>query len=256
MNVQVAFSDRSFRTPWDVSGPSRVDAVYVPEHFKLPESHLRRLLSTPRAGNLVTVHEDGPDATLVPFWFDEQRNRLVTHLVRNNPQARRALIGPAMVVLDEADAYVSPLWYATNPAMPNVPTWDYITIHVWGAMHLDHSPEASLTAARALTSRMGDGESLDLVGEEKLRRMARSIVAVEVDAERIEGKAKMSQNRHPDDVRSLITALDEQGETTLVNYLREVSLPHAEARYAMIRDLRGAQTVDAALTNADTFSQP
>ena len=60
--------------------------MYVPRHFQLPEDYARALLSRPGAGNLVTVHDTGPEATMVPFYFDEERNALVTHLVKNNPQ--------------------------------------------------------------------------------------------------------------------------------------------------------------------------
>lgn len=217
--------------------------MYVADHFRLPDEHVRQLLRTPRAGNLVTVHEDGPDATLVPFFLDEQRNRLVTHLVRNNPQALRPTTGPAMVVLDVADAYVSPRWYATHQTLPTVPTWDYITIHVWGRMHVDASPQAALQAARTLTEHF-EAEVLDEVGKQRLARMAKAIVAVEVEAERIEAKAKMSQNRHPDDIRSLAEALERQGEQALVDYLRTVSLPHAEARQSLVGQLRGGRAVD------------
>lgn len=224
--------------------------MYVPEHFRLPDEHVRELLRSAGAGNLVTSHADGPDATLVPFYFDEARNQLVTHLVRNNPQATRELIGPALVVLDQADAYVSPLWYATNDKLPNVPTWDYITVHVWGTLHVDGSPEAALEAARALTQRMEATDVLAAVGDEKLARMARSIVAVRVDVERVEAKAKMSQNRHPDDIRSLADALETAGETELVDYLRRVSLPHAEARFALIGELRGARALSTPVSGS------
>lgn len=218
--------------------------MYVADHFRLPDEHVRQLLRTARAGNLVTVHEDGPDATLAPFFLDEQRNRLVTHLVRNNPQARRPTTGPAMVVLDVADAYVSPRWYATHKALPTVPTWDYITIHVWGRMHVDASPQAALLAARTLTEHF-EAEVLDEVGEQRLARMAKAIVAVEVEVDRVEAKAKMSQNRHPDDIRSLAEALESQGEQVLVDYLRTVSLPHAEVRQELVGELRGGRAVDA-----------
>lgn len=227
------------------------EGMYVPNHFRLPDEYTSHLLTTARAGNLVTCHDDGPDATLVPFFHDAERDVLVTHLVRNNPQAVRPVNGPAMVVLDEADAYVSPLWYATNEKLPNVPTWDYITVHVWGTMRVDPSPAAALEAARRLTGQFEGGDVLDMVGQQKLERMSRSIVAVEVSVERIEGKAKMSQNRHPDDIRSLAEALEASGESELVNYLRTVSLPHAEERYALISELRGGKAVDVRLSPAD-----
>ena len=215
--------------------------MYVPRHFSLPEDYTRKLLAQPRVGNLVTVHAAGPEATMAPFYVDEGANALVTHLVKNNPQVAEPIIGPGLVILDDVDAYVSPRWYATNAVKPNVPTWDYITIHVRGAVRIDSNSEAALTADRRLTEVMEDDDVLTPVGQDKLRRMARAIVAVEVSLEEVRGKAKMSQNRHPDDIRSLIAALEEQGQDVLVNYLRTVSLPYAEERLATITALRGAR---------------
>ncbi|VEG26023.1 FMN-binding negative transcriptional regulator [Actinomyces howellii] len=218
--------------------------MYVPQHFELGAERTRALLVTPGVGNLVTVHDQGPLATLVPFYLDESRDVLVTHLVRNNPQVREPMTGPGMVLLDDVDAYVAPAYYATNEETPNVPTWDYVTVHVWGPVHVDPSPQRSLEVAQALTQRMEREDVLTPVGRDKLERMARAIVAVEVGIERVQGKAKMSQNRHPDDVRSLIDHMERLGEHDIVRFLQEVSLPYAEARFATIARLRGARSLE------------
>lgn len=213
--------------------------MYVPQHFELSEDRTRALLARPGVGNLVTVHDSGPIATLVPFYLDQERNTLVTHLVRNNPQVGEPVTGPGMVIFDELDAYVAPHYYATNDVMPNVPTWDYVTVHVWGRVSIDPSADAALEAAVRLTTLMESGDVLTAVGRDKLERMARAIVAVEVSVDRVQGKAKMSQNRHPEDVRSLIAEMERQGHNDMVRFLREVSLPYAEKRFATIDRLRG-----------------
>lgn len=214
--------------------------MYVAKHFEIPDDYLAGLLGRVRAGNLVTVHESGPQATFVPFHLETHGTGqvLVTHLMRINPQAVEPVTGPALVIIDIDDAYVSPAWYATNKDLPNVPTWDYITIHVTGEVRFTADPGAAFEAARELTSRMEPPEVLEAVGEEKLRKMARAIVRAEVAVEKIQGKAKASQNRHPDDVSSLLAHLEREGETELVRYLREVALPHASERFGMIHDLR------------------
>lgn len=231
--------------------------VHVPDHFRLPDERLSELLRTVRAGNLVTVHPDGPLATFVPFHLEERAGKqvLVTHLVRNNPQVRTPHTGPCMVILDITDAYISPLWYATNDELPNVPTWDYVTIHAWGALTIDLEPAAALRAARELTHRIEAPGVLEKVGETKLALMSRAIVGVEVEVDRIEAKAKMSQNRHPEDLRSLIAHLDETGARDVARYLREVSLPHAERRFSTIERLqtRGRQ-VEAHASTTDPAS--
>lgn len=217
--------------------------MYVAQHFRLPQDHLASVLEQPRVANLVTIHDDGPRATLVPVFHElrEGRHLFRTHLVRNNPQAREPITGPGMVIIDVADAYVSPAWYATNEHLPNVPTWDYITVHARGAVRIDFDPLAALEDAAELTRRMGEGWVLEQVGEEKLSRMARAIVGVELEADSIEAKAKMSQNRHPDDVLSLIAEYERQGRDDMAAYLRDVSLPYARARLALIQETREAE---------------
>ncbi len=217
--------------------------MYVAQHFEIPDDYLTELLGRVRAGNLVTVHESGPQATLVPFHMEthETGQVLVTHLMRNNPQAVEPVTGPALAIIDIDDAYVSPAWYATNKDLPNVPTWDYITIHVTGEVRFTADPGAALEAARELTSRMEPPEILEAVGEKKLRAMARAIVRAEIAVEKIQGKAKASQNRHPDDVSSLLAHLERKGETELVRYLREVALPHATERFGMVHELRAGR---------------
>lgn len=217
--------------------------MYVPRHFSLPEDYTRRLLARPGAGNLVTVHDFGPEATMVPFYLDEERGALMTHLVRNNPQVTEPITGPGLVILDDVDAYVSPRWYATNKVKANVPTWDYITIHVRGPVSIDPEPAAALDVARRLTGAMEHEDVLASVGEDKLARMARAIVAVGVGVEQVRGKAKMSQNRHPDDIRSLADEFERQGEVRMADFLRTVSLPYAEERFATLARLRGLRTI-------------
>ena len=180
---------------------------------------------------------------MVPFYFDEERNALVTHLVKNNPQVVEPVRGPGLVILDDVDAYISPHWYVTNEVKANVPTWDYITIHVRGEVRIDPGSEAALIAATRLTDMMEADDVLTPVGQDKLRRMARAIVAVEVSAAEVRGKAKMSQNRHPDDIRGLADELEKRGETRMAEFLRTVSLPYAEQRFAVLARLRGARAL-------------
>lgn len=212
--------------------------MYVADHFRIPDDRVADILATPRVANLVTVHPDGPRATLAPFHLDQANNALVTHLVRNNPSVTEPIVGPGLVILDVADAYVSPHHYVTNIAMPNVPTWDYITVHVTGPITIDDSPAAALAAAKDLTLHFESEDALEAVGDRRLQIMSKAIVRVSVALDKVEAKAKMDQKRHPDDIRSLIEAMEDQGEDAMVEYLRNVSLPHAEARFALVTELR------------------
>ena len=212
-------------TPGDsLETAGRLNGVYVAKHHEVPADRLAQLLARVHAGNLITVHESGLQATFVPFHLEQRRSGqvLVTHLVRNNPQAVEPIVGDALVILDVDDAYISPSWYATNESLPNVPTWDYITIHIGGPVRVLTSPDESLAAARALTLRMEQPAVLEAVGEQKLHKMARAIVGVEVLVRRVEAKAKAGQHRHPDDLRSVDTA----AVSCLLRFYHRFSVDH------------------------------
>ena len=218
--------------------------MYVPDHFSLSAEQAREVLAHPRAANLVTHHASGLHATLTPFFRVDrggEHGTLVTHLVRNNPQVREPVDGEALVIVDLDDAYVSPEWYPTQVNLADVPTWDYITVHAWGEMTVHDDPEWALGAARELTGLHEPASLLEAVGEERLARMARAIVGVEVRLTRVVGKAKMSQNRHPVDVEAVGDALGERGHEELAGFVRDVSLPDAQARYKLLADLREAR---------------
>lgn len=214
--------------------------MYVPDHFALTPEQAHEILSRKQAANLVTHHASGLHATLAPFFHVEggEFGTLVTHLVRTNPQAREPIDGEALVILDVDDAYISPAWYPTAAASPEVPTWDYITVHAWGEMTVHDDPEWALRAASALTTRYESDAVLHAVGPERLERMARAIVGAEVRLTRVVGKAKMSQNRHPVDVAGVAEALAERGHDDLAGFMRDVSLPYARGRYELLADLR------------------
>lgn len=215
--------------------------MYVPDHFALTAEQSHEILSAPRAANLITHAASGLHATLVPFFHVDrggEHGTLITHLVRTNPQARETPDGEALVIMDVDDAYVSPAWYPTNVDQPDVPTWDYITVHAYGELTLHDDPEWALAAARELTGIHEPESVLAEVGEARLERMARAIVGVEVRLTRVIGKAKMNQNRHPVDVAGVADALGEQGHEEMAGFLREVSHPYAEARYQLLADLR------------------
>ena len=114
---------------------------------------------------------------------------------------------------------------------------------VRGPVSIDADPAAALDVARRLTGAMEREDVLAPVGEDKLARMARAIVAVGVGVEQVRGKAKMSQNRHPDDIRSLADEFERHGEPRMAEFLRTVSLLYAKQRFATLARLRGAKSL-------------
>lgn len=222
--------------------------MYVPEHFALSDDEIVSILASMGAGDLVTVHEDGPDATFLPFHYDPEpaadapHGRLLTHMARNNGQWSRPRVAPSLVIVHAGDHYVSPSDLpGHDDARAIVPTWDYITVQAFGTLVVHDDVTWLRSQLNAITDRheaaIGATWRVDDPPAAYVNRMIRAIVGAELRIERWVGKAKMSQNKTPEDVAAEIAALERQGRSDLAAYKRYISLPHAIARRELMAEV-------------------
>ena len=131
--------------------------MYVPAHFAVTDHEVHELLHHHGAADLVTATADGLIATFLPFVFDPaigDRGALLGHVARNNDQWRRPAIGESLVIVRGPDAYVSPSWYATKAQHGRVvPTWNYVTAHVYGRLVVHDDPAWVESLVRRLTEK-------------------------------------------------------------------------------------------------------
>ena len=194
--------------------------MYVPAHFAAAETDVRDLLENHGAADLITSTSKGLLASFLPFHFDPTvgtKGALLGHLARNNDQWRQPPIGDAMVIVRGPDAYVSPSWYASTAEHGRVvPTWNYITAHVYGALVVHDDPEWLDVLVRRLTERHESGIeqpwSVDDAPPKFIAGQLRAIVGLELIISRIEAKLKLSQNRPEPDVDGVISGLRRQGD--------------------------------------------
>jgi transcriptional regulator len=185
--------------------------MYIPAHFAAPDGLLPALLAGGALADLVTAGPDGLDSTPLPLILSEDGRALQGHVARTNPQWRSDGV-PALVILRGADAYVSPTWYeSTREHGRVVPTWNYEVVHVHGRLVVHDDPEWTLALVEQLTAlheapfdppwRVADAPPEFIAGQ------LRAIVGVEVLIERVEAKAKLSQNRTAADQAGVVAAL-------------------------------------------------
>jgi transcriptional regulator len=201
--------------------------MYVPQHFQATDDELRALLDR-GAGDLVTLTDQGLVATFLPFLYDAEAGEhgtLLGHLARNNDQWRREARGESLVILHGPDAYVSPSFYPSRVENPRVvPTWNYLTAHVYGTLVVHDDVEW----LRALVTRLTETHeayepvkwSVDDAPAAHIEGQLRAIVGIELRVTRIEVKAKMSQNRPAVDVPEIIAGLTARGDVPTADAVR------------------------------------
>ncbi len=206
--------------------------MYVPPHFSITDpAALHRILRDHPLGALVTSGPQGLDANHLPFEFDGKRGPLGTltaHVARANPLVRLCSndVGEVLVIFRGQESYVSPNWYPSKHETHRlVPTWNYEVVHVHGRLRLLDEERfvrgvvARLTreheASEPRPWKMGDSPP------EYIAQMLQAIVGIEVEITRLEGKAKLSQNREPRDRLQAADELRARGKQALAEAMRQ-----------------------------------
>jgi transcriptional regulator len=195
--------------------------MYVPAHFAASPETVQGLLTRPGAANLVTMTSRGLLATLLPFVYDPDaggHGALQGHLARNNPQWSAPAVGEGLAIIQGADAYISPSWYASKAEHGRVvPTWNYTTLHVYGRLVVHDDPDWLAGQVRRLTGVHEAGLdhpwSVDDAPGQYITGQLRAIVGIELEITRIEAKAKLSQNRPEADIDGVVAGLTASGQT-------------------------------------------
>ena len=196
--------------------------MYVPQHFSVNDlTHLHEVIRRNSFG-IVTSEVDGqPMATHLPFMIDPARGpngTLLAHMARQNPHWR-AFDGKSevLVIFSGPHGYISPGWYDKRPA---VPTWNYVAVHAYGVPLVRDDPAESRAHLGQLASIHEAGRAnpwhIDDEPTDFIDKMVPGVVAFEIPIARIEGKAKLSQNRTGDRAK-VISALRADGQTALAD---------------------------------------
>ena len=200
--------------------------MYIPAHFAADAGAVDELLARHGAADLITLTDDGLLATMLPFVYEPtagEHGTLYGHVARNNGQWRKTALGESLAIVRGPDAYVSPSWYAAKAEHGRVvPTWNYVTAHVYGRLLVHDDPAWVEDVVRRLTGKheaarlASPGQakpwSVDDAPRAFVEGQLRAIVGLELQITRIEAKAKLSQNRPVGDIAGIVGGLSARGE--------------------------------------------
>jgi len=199
--------------------------MYTPTAFAVTDlDTLHSQIEAHGLATMVTMTPDGLIASYLPLLLDRARGpqgTLVGHLARANPQATRSDTSvPALAMFQGIDGYISPSIYATKHQTGKaVPTWNYTAIHAYGTATFFSDPDRLLDVVTRLTDKHEATRPVPWAVSDAPRDfidgMLRAIVGVEIPIDRLEGKAKLSQNRPPVDHEGIVSGLQAEGRADL-----------------------------------------
>ena len=187
--------------------------MYIPTLYR--EEDREKILEFLKQNNfpaLVTYDGEKPTATHLPVEVLENENGSLTilgHMSRANPQWRSFGEQEVLLIFQGAHTYISPRWYDHV----NVPTWNYMMVHVYGKVRLVEGEEL-----RSLLSRLVKNHeeptaySLEALPQDFVQKEMNGVVGFAVDVTRIDAGYKLSQNRNDGDHENIIRELEGRGD--------------------------------------------
>ncbi|MFY0546006.1 FMN-binding negative transcriptional regulator [Brevibacillus sp. H7] len=169
--------------------------MYMPEHFTMEDVTVAyHVIQENSFATLFSIHKGMPFATHLPLLLNKEQTYLYGHFARPNPQWQDIQNQTVLAVFHGPHCYISPSWYETNQA---VPTWNYVTVHVYGQVELiedEHELMSSLNDMVLKYEAPDSSYRLQDVDAEFLSAMNKGVQGFKIKIDRIEGKAKLSQN--------------------------------------------------------------
>jgi transcriptional regulator len=186
----------------------------------------------------ITVHQGEALVTHLPLIYHTDEScfgYLIGHLDRHNPQAQYLNEGREnmQAIFHGPDTYISPTRYST----PQLPTWNYIKVHVSGPVTIlgeDETKQSLITMTDLMETNQlngkapGDSEERFILREDdnRMAKLLPHILGFKLKIERWEGKYKLSQDKNATDRAGAREALAHSAQTRLEGYLDNIYAQH------------------------------
>ena len=185
--------------------------MYIPKYYR--EEDRQEILAFLKQNNfpaLVTFDGERPIATHTPVEVVEDESGKVTiyaHISRANPQWKTFDQQEMLLIFQGAHTYISPRWYGHV----NVPTWNYMIVHVYGNVRFLQGDELYALLSRLIGAHeVNTGYSLESLPQDFVQKEMKGVVGFAIDVTRIDAGYKLSQNRNDEDHENIIRELNKR----------------------------------------------
>jgi transcriptional regulator len=195
--------------------------MYIPKHFAEPKIDvMHELMRAHPLTTLITLSSAGLNANHIPFLLSPEPapyGTLRGHVARANPVwTDFAKSTEVLAIFHGPEHYITPSWYATRQETGKVvPTWNYITVHAYGALRVVDDARWLRAQLAALTAQNEAGFAqpwkITDAPHEYTEKLIGSIVGIEIVISKLYGKWKLSQNQPAQNRTGVIAGLESLG---------------------------------------------
>lgn len=172
--------------------------MYVPTSFQWNDKEeIIAFIRQYNFGILISVLNGLPIATHIPFIYDENEidtPHLLGHISIHNPQVHTMNETNILAVFHGPHAYVSPALYSQKN---NVPTWNYMAVHVYGKFFtIENENEVEMILRKTILHHEPNFlEQWKQLPVEYKGLMKRELRAFRIKITKMEAQKKLSQNK-------------------------------------------------------------
>ena len=188
--------------------------MYIPKINKLTEQEtIYRFMQENSFAIIVSELNGEIIATHMPVELEENdkgEKVLRSHMAKQNPQWNNfEKAEQLLVIFNGPHTYISSSWYDHV----NVPTWNYIAVHVYGKPRILDEEETIGVLTRLVNRYENASEKpfkMENLSEDYLQSHLKALVAFEISIDRIDAKQKLSQNRNEHNYDLVINELNKR----------------------------------------------
>jgi transcriptional regulator len=191
-------------------------SMYIPGLFRLSDTEeIRELIKENGFGILINSRNGKLCATHLPMLLVKdkyQKDILTGHISKANPQWKEfETTNEVLVIFHGNHSYISSSWYDHE----NVPTWNYLAVHIYGTIEITEGPELIEELSRMVDkyeASMLNPVSVERMSKNFVESEVKGIVGFKISISEIHGAGKLSQNRDDKNYEQIIDGLENQGD--------------------------------------------
>lgn len=189
--------------------------MFIPKEYEITDhAVVTAFIRRYNFGIIVTANDDVPIATHLPFHISEQDGKMVlsAHFARANTQWKGIEDKQVLVIFSQPHAYISPSLYDKEQ---NVPTWNYVAIHVYGKATIITDTEKGFGMLEQMMQQSEPAymEQWQRLDEAYKTRLYKGIVLVEIEVDAVKAAGKLSQDKTTAEQQRIADTLYKSGDT-------------------------------------------
>jgi transcriptional regulator len=185
--------------------------LYIPKYYR--EEDRQKILAFLMQNNfaaLVTFDGEKPIATHTPVEVVESEKgwTIYGHLSRANTQKKTFGGQEVLLIFQGPHTYISARWYTEV----DVPTWDYMIVHVYGKVREIQGDELYSVLSRLVQNHESNTSyRLEGLPQNMVQKEIKGVFGFAVDVTRIDGGYKLSQGKTGEERRNIVSELEKRG---------------------------------------------